>query len=83
MATSDKAVLTAEEQLEAERIADVMRGLSEVVIGEMSRLLASRKNNQLFGETEFVLRDAILRIGAQGIEAALEERKKRGTKGRA
>jgi hypothetical protein len=46
----------------------------------ISRLLASKPNRELFGETEFQVRDAVHRIGARGLDAALEERKKRGTK---
>jgi hypothetical protein len=44
--------------------------------------MASRANGQLFGETEFLMRDAVHRLGAEGIDIALHERKKRGTEGR-
>jgi hypothetical protein len=46
-------------------------------------LLASKPNRELLGHTEFQIRDACHRIGACAVDAALEERKKGGTKGRA
>ena len=83
MASSNQIDLTAEQEAEAKRIEDLLRAQSEVEIRKMARFLASRSNRQLLGETEFVLRDAVHRIGARGIEAALEERKKGGTRDRA
>lgn len=75
--------LTEEQADEAERIRDILAAKSAVVVDYMSRLLASRKNQELFGETEFLIRDAVHRLGAEGFDAALVERKKRGTKVRA
>ncbi|MCA9069272.1 MAG: ISKra4 family transposase, partial [Planctomycetaceae bacterium] len=40
------------------------------------RLLASKENHELFGETEFQLRDLLMNWGAQSLDAALEARKK-------
>jgi hypothetical protein len=75
--------LTEEQTEEAERIRDILAAKSAVVVDYMSRLLASRKDRELFGETEFQIRDAVHRLGAEGLDAALAERKKRGTKDRA
>lgn len=75
--------LTPQQEEEARRIEDVMRGAATLEFRRMARLLASRENRNLFGETEFLLRDAMHRIGAKGLDAALSERKKRDTKGRA
>ena len=73
-------VLTDEQELEAARIEDIVRGAAQVEIRQVCRLLASRKNREFFGQTEFTLRDAMHRIGARVLDAALEERKKRGIK---
>lgn len=76
----DAMHLTAEQEHEAEEIARI---LLEVMQGEaqnIGRLLASKPNSELFGQTEFQLRDILLRLGARSIEAALSERKKRGIK---
>lgn len=75
--------LTEEQEEEAARIEDVLNGHARAVNRTMARLLASRSNRELFGETEFMLRDAVHELGAAGIDAALAERKKRGTKGAA
>jgi hypothetical protein len=75
--------LTPEQEVAAQRIQDVLMAQSAVECRWISRLLASKPNRELFGETEFQVRDAVHRIGARGLDAALEERKKRGTEGRA
>ena len=73
--------LTPEQEETAQRIADVMKAGFAVEVERIARLLASRKNRELLGATEFEIREAMHRVGARGIDAALEERKKGGTKG--
>jgi hypothetical protein len=46
---------------------------------QMNRLLASKKDSELLGATEFEIRDRVHKLGAQVIETALNERKKGGT----
>lgn len=75
--------LTAEQEQEAARIEDVLNAKARLVNRHMARLLAGKGDRELFGETEFQIRDAVHRLGAEGIDAALAERKKGGTKGRA
>jgi hypothetical protein len=41
--------------------------------------MASKPDAQLLGATEFALRDRVLRLGAEVVQAALDERKKGGT----
>jgi len=77
----DEVFLTAEQEAEAERIEDNLKAAATVEIRRISRLLASKENRDLFGETEFQVRDAVHRIAARGMDAVLTERKKRGTKG--
>jgi hypothetical protein len=75
--------LTPEQEQEAERIADILMAKAQVRVRQIARLLASKSDRDLFGETEFQVRNAVHRLGADGIDAALSERKKRGTQGRA
>jgi hypothetical protein len=76
-----RAIELTEEQADAaRRIRDILAARSAAVVDYMSRLLASRSNRELFGETEFLIRDAVHRLGAEGFDAALSERKKGGTK---
>ena len=76
----DEVILTPEQETEAERIEDILKAGAAIEIRQVARLLASRSNRELLGETEFRLRDAMHRLGARGIDAALAERKKGGTK---
>jgi hypothetical protein len=75
--------LTAEQEAEAAKIEEVLNARGRDVNRHIARLLASKPNRALFGETEFQIRSAVHRLGATGIETALAERKKRGIKGRA
>jgi hypothetical protein len=72
--------LTPEQQAEAERIEDILKAKAAVEIKYVARLLASKSDRELLGATEFQVRDAVHRLGAAGVDAALAERKKRGTK---
>lgn len=76
----DDLVLTPEQEEESLRIEDNLKAAAAVEIRRIARLLASKENRGLFGETEFQVRDAVHRIAARGMDAALAERKKRGTK---
>jgi hypothetical protein len=78
-----EVTLTAEQEVEAARIEDILKARAALEIKHVARLLASKSNRELLGQTEFRVRDAVHRLGAAGIDAALEERKKRGTKGQA
>ena len=70
--------LTKEQEAEAERIVDVVAGAARAEIRQVARLLVSKSNQELFGATEFRVREIVHGIGARALEAALEERKKRG-----
>ena len=76
----DGLELTPEQELEAKFITDVLIGAMKVEAEKIGRLLASKQNRELFGQTEFQLRDMLLRLGARGIDAALEARKKKNIK---
>lgn len=82
-AVMDEQELTVEQQAEMERIEDLMVAQARVEARRIARLLVTRRDSELLGETEFTIRDAVHRIGARGIDAALDGRKKRGTRGRA
>jgi hypothetical protein len=79
----EEIVLTPEQEAEAEQIEDILKAKAAAEIRFIARLLASKANRELLGATEFRIRDAVHRLGAAGIDAALSERKKGGTRGRA
>jgi len=71
--------LTAEQTAEAERIYEELRRGSEEELRKIARLLASKPDSQLFGETEHQVRDLVHEVGAKAMRTAAEGRKKRGT----
>jgi hypothetical protein len=75
--------LTVEQEAEAQRLADSIAIKTKEELLQITRLLVSKKDHELFGETEFEVRDLVHKIGARAIETAVNERKKGGTKGRA
>ena len=72
--------LTPQQRDEADRIKRRLLTIVEDEIQGIAELLASKPDRQLLGETEFQVRDRVHKIGARAIEAALDERKKGGTK---
>jgi hypothetical protein len=74
-----RPTLTPEQRAEAQRIYEVLRSATDADLREVAELLAGKADGELFGATEFQVRDAVHRIGARAIEAALEGRKKGAT----
>jgi hypothetical protein len=70
--------MTPEEFAEAQRLMDVASQAAEEELWRMCCLTVSKKDRQLLGETEFQLRDVLLRVGARVLEAAVNERRKKG-----
>jgi hypothetical protein len=80
---SSSLQLTPEQEAEAQRLADSIAVKTKEELLQITRLLVSKQDHEFFGQTEFEVRDLVHKIGARAIEAAVNERKKRGTKGRA
>lgn len=70
--------LTEQQEAEAQRIYERVRGAMDEEIQQMARLLASKENGQLLGQTEYEIRDRVHRMGAQMLESAVDERQKKG-----
>ena len=73
--------LTPEQEDAAERLYQTIRSACDDDLRQVARLLASKPDHKLLGETEFEVRDRVHKIGAKALETALNERKKGGTKG--
>jgi len=71
---------TSEELTEVQRVHDVLLKAMDKEIWQIAELMVGKRDDQLFGETEFALRDKVLRMGAQALEATVNDRKKGGTK---
>lgn len=73
--------LTPEQVAEAERIFEVLQEASRDEQWRIAQLLASKRDDQIFGEAEYQVRDVVHRIGAVAIQTALQGRKKGATMG--
>ena len=70
--------LDEEQEAEAQRIYERLQGAFDEELKSMARLIASKANHQLFGQTEFELRDRVHELGAKALEVAADERQKKG-----
>lgn len=75
---NDREGLTPDQVAEAERVFAISKQAAEEELWRMACLTASKKDHELLGETEFQMRDILLRIGARAVEAAVNERRKKG-----
>ena len=74
----DELVLNEEQEAEARRIHERLKALFDKELLGMARLLASKGNGELFGKAEYELRDRVHHLGAEVLEAAADERQKKG-----
>jgi hypothetical protein len=70
--------LNEDQEAESQRIYERLRGAFDEELKRMSRLMASKGNHELFGQTEFELRDRVHELGARVLETAADERQKKG-----
>ncbi|MFZ0870975.1 MAG: hypothetical protein WAM90_09635 [Rhodanobacter sp.] len=70
----DPLELNAEEQ----RVYELLGQVSDQELRRMAKLLAGKGDSELFGQTEFELRDRVHALGARALEAVAEERQKKG-----
>lgn len=70
-----KPDLSEEQEREAKLLEAKIRLAVEQEIADLARLLVSKSENELFGQTEFQVRDLVLRVGAQAFEVHLREKK--------
>ena len=75
--------LTPEQEAEALRIYEALKRTADTDLLALARLLAAKPDARLFGQTEFEVRGLVHKVGAKALEAALDGRKKGGTRGRA
>lgn len=71
-------VLNEAQQAEAEQIYQQVRGAFDDEARRLAQLMASKETRHLFGETEYQVRDRVHALGAQVLEAAAEQRVKKG-----
>lgn len=67
--------LNEEQEREAKLLEARIRLAIDQEISHLARLLVSKSESDLFGATEFQVRDLVLRIGAQAFAEHLREKK--------
>jgi len=72
--------LTPDQEAEAQRLFEILQQPFLDEARRLARLLAAKPDNKLLGQTEYEVRDAVHRLGASALQAALDERKKGATK---
>jgi hypothetical protein len=75
--------LTADQEALAQQLFQQLQQPFLDEARRLARLLAAKPDRELLGKTEFEVRDAVHRLGATALQAALDGRKKGGTGGRA
>ena len=70
--------LSSEQEAEAERIEHILREAANEDIRQLARLLASKKDQELFGQTEYQVRDIVHGMGAKALQVTANERSKKG-----
>ena len=70
--------MTPEAFAEAQRVFEISQKAAEEELWRMACLTATKQDDEMLGETEFQMRDVLLRIGATALEATVNERRKKG-----
>jgi hypothetical protein len=72
--------LTPEQEARARALYSRLKERFDAEALRLARLMASKDDAHLLGDTEFQVRDRVHGLGAQVLQLALDERKKGGTK---
>jgi F420-0:gamma-glutamyl ligase len=75
MARSRHSALSMEKEAEVQILAQRLRELADEEFVAIARLLVSKPEQQIFGDTEFELRDIILKVGAKALQEHLRQKK--------
>lgn len=75
MAGSTRLGLSVEKEAEAQALAQRIREVADEEFVQIARLLVSKPEREIFGDTEFEVRDILLRAGAKAFEEHLRQKK--------
>ena len=75
MASSSRSSLSAEKEAEAQALAQRIRELADEEFADIARVLVSKPDREIFGDTEFQVRDILLKAGAKAFEEYLRQKK--------
>jgi hypothetical protein len=72
---SVQQALSPELEAQAQELVARLRPQAESELLALARLLVSKEEHEIFGETEFQAREIVHRIGAKAFETCLAEKK--------
>ena len=72
--------LTPEQEAQAQALYGRLKDCFDAEARRLARLMASKDDAHLLGDTEFQVRDRVHGLGARVLQLALDERKKGATK---
>lgn len=75
MAKSAVVTLSGSQEAEAQVLAQRIRELADEEFVQIARLLVSKPESEIFGDTEFEVRDILLRAGAKALQEHLRQKK--------
>lgn len=79
MATRHQNIeLTPEQEAAAQRMEQVLLEAARGDIRQLARLMTSKADHEIFGQTEYEVRDLVHGIGAKALEITANERSKKG-----
>ncbi len=73
--SSTRVSLSDAQEAEAQALAQRLRELAEDEILQIARLLVSKREPEIFGATEFQVRDILLKAGAKVFQEYLRQKK--------
>jgi len=73
--------LTPEQEAEVQQIKEKVLAAVMNDVDQMARLMASKEDHELLGQTEYEMRDLAHRIAATMIEGTVNQRSKKGLPG--
>ena len=79
MSRTPSRALTPEQEAQASALAQRLHAASKEEFLHLARLLVATPDHQLFGATEYQLRDRALHLVAAALQTALDGREKKTT----
>jgi len=73
--SSTRVSLSAAQEAEAQALAQRLGEIVEDEIVQIARLLVSKREQEIFGATEFQVRDILLKAGAKAFQEYLRQKK--------
>ena len=73
-AAATRSSLSAEQEAEAKTLAQWLHELADEELVQRARLSVSKPEREIFGDTEFQLRDLLLKVGAKALEEHLRQK---------